>query len=97
VTEQETLPLRTGRRILLGCLGEFPGQHKQAAREMETEFPPSTWFKKRYYVHSIHVTSCPLDNMAVKSTIQRGQRPTVVDNIFETQIFDGASEHLGQL
>jgi hypothetical protein len=63
---------------------------------METEFPPSTSVKKRYYVHSIHVTSCLLDNMAVKPTLQRGQRPTVVDNIFETHIFDSASEHLGQ-
>jgi hypothetical protein len=63
---------------------------------METEFPPSTSVKKHYYVYSIHLTSCLLDNMAVKLTIHRGQHPTVVDNIFETQIFDGASEHLGQ-
>ena len=80
---------------MFDCLGESLNQHKQAAREMETEFPPSTSVKKRYYVHYIHVTSCLLDNIAVKPTIQRGQRPTVVDNIFETRIFVGASEHLG--
>ena len=81
---------------MLGCLRESLHQHKQAGREMETEFPPSTSVKKPYYVYSVHVTSCLLDKMAVKPTIQRGQRPTVVDNIFETLIFDGATEHLGQ-
>ena len=78
------MSLRTGRRFVLGCLGESLDQHKQAAREMETEFSPSASVKKRYYVHSIHVASCLLDSMAVKSTTQRGQRPTVVDSIFET-------------
>lgn len=96
MTGQVTLPLHTGRRIVLGCLVESPDQHKQAAREMETEFPPSASVKKRYYVHSVHATSCLLDNMALKTTIQHGQRPTVVDNIFETHIFGGASEHIGQ-
>jgi len=48
---------------------------------METEFPPSTSVKKRYYVHSIHVTSCLLDSMAVNPTIQHGQRATDVGNI----------------
>jgi hypothetical protein len=96
VTGQETLPVRKGRRIVLGCLGESLDQHRQAAREMETEFPTSTSVKKRYYVHSIHVPSCRLDSMAVKHAIQRGQRRTVVGNIFEKHIFDGASEHLGQ-
>jgi len=81
VTGQVTLPLRTGRRIVLGCLGESLDQHKQAAREMETEFPPSTSVKKRYYVHSIPVTSCLLDSMTVNPCIQHGQRPTVVGNI----------------
>jgi len=63
---------------------------------METEFPPSTGVKKRYYVHSVHVTSCLLASMAAKPTVQRGQRPTVLDNIFETQFLDGSSEHAGQ-
>jgi len=81
VTEQVTLPLRTGRFIVLGCLGESLDQHKQAPREMETEFPPSTSVKKRNYVHSIHVTSCLLDSMAVNPTIQHGQSATVVGNI----------------
>jgi hypothetical protein len=63
---------------------------------METQFPPSTGVKERYNVHSFYVTSCLLDNMAVSPTVQRGQRPTVVDNIFETQVFDGSSEHVGQ-
>jgi len=53
---------------------------------METEFPPSTGVKKRYYVLSVHVTSCLLDSMAASPTVPRGQRPTVVDNIFETQV-----------
>jgi len=48
---------------------------------METKFPPSTSVKKRYYVHSIHVTSSLLDSKAVNPTIQHGQRPTVVENI----------------
>ena len=48
---------------------------------METEFPPSTSIKRRYYVHSIHVTSSLLDSMAVNPTIQHGQCATVVGNI----------------
>jgi hypothetical protein len=96
VTGKVTLRLLTRRRIVSGCLGESHGQHTQGTREMQTEFPPSTSVNKRYYVHSINVSSCLLDRMAIKATIQRGQRPTVVDNIFETHIFVGASEHLGQ-
>jgi hypothetical protein len=63
---------------------------------METEFPPSTGVKERYYIHSVHVTSCLLGSMAAKPTVQRGQRPTAVNNIFETQVFDGSSENVAQ-
>lgn len=56
----------------------------QRARKTETEFPPNTSVKKRYYVHSIHVASCLLDTMAAKRAAYRSQRRTVVDKIIET-------------